>query len=162
MDSENFRLAVELRDRLLAELRQIALFRAYLGAQETVAALSADSNLRPHQEQTPRGKNNRQSISKPGTQTEAILTSAAAYLRDKGSRAPSTEIAKSLLAKGVAIGGKDPSATVSAYLTHSSLFDNIRGQGYGLIEWSRPQTETPNSGTLFGAPKTNGASPLSP
>ena len=164
MDSENFRLAVALRDRLLAELRQNPLFRAYLSAQETVAALSAESipqpAQQPDQEPVRRGKTGGQSPSKPGTQAEAILSSAAAYLRDKKSRAPSTEISRALTAHGVAIGGKDPSATVAAYLTHSPLFDNIRGQGYGLAEWSQSKTETPNSATLFGAPKTNGAVPL--
>jgi hypothetical protein len=30
------------------------------------------------------------------------------------------------------------------------------------IDKAEPETEAPNSGTLFGAPKTNGASPLSP
>jgi hypothetical protein len=167
MDSENFRLAVELRDRLLAELRQTPLFRAYLSAQETVAALSAESIAQPTQQrstqqQVRRGEASRQSPSKPGTQAEVILTSAAAYLRDKSSRAPSTEISKALAAQGITIGGKDSSATVAAYLTHSPLFDNIRGQGYGLAEWSKPKTETPNSSELFGAPKTNGAEPLSP
>jgi hypothetical protein len=167
MDSENFRLAVELRDRLLAELRQTPLFRAYLSAQETVAALSAESiaqpnQQRPTQQQARRGEVGRQSSSRPGTQAEVLLTSAAAYLRDKNSRAPSTEISKALAAQGVTIGGKDPSATVAAYLTHSPLFDNIRGQGYGLVEWSLPKTETPNSNELFGAPRPNGSEPLSP
>ena len=137
MDSENFRLAVELRDRLLAELRQNPLFRAYLSAQDTVTALSTGSVARPDQEQAPGAKINKgQSPAKPGTQTKAVTTGAAAYLGEKGSRAPSTEIAKALLVRGVAIGGKDPSATVAAYLTHSPLFDNIRGEGYGLVEWS--------------------------
>jgi hypothetical protein len=34
--------------------------------------------------------------------------------------------------------------------------------GGGSDNQSRAETETPNSGTLFGAPKTNGAEPLSP
>jgi hypothetical protein len=164
MDSENLQLAIELRDRLLAELRQNPLFRAYLGAQETVLALSAEPIPQPtqrtDQEQIRRSKASAQSPSKPGTQAESILTAAATYLRDKNSRAPSTEISKALTSRGVGIGGRDPSATVAAYLTHSPLFDNIRGQGYGLIEWSNPQSETPNSSELFGAPKTNGAEPL--
>jgi hypothetical protein len=164
MDSENVRLAVELRDRLLAELRNNPLFRAYLSAQETVAALSAGASLGTPREQTTRGESARQkSPSKPGTQTETIVTAAAVYLREKNARAPSGEISRALQAHGISVGGKDPSATVAAYLTHSPLFDNIRGEGYGLVEWSSQiQTETPNSGTLFGAPKGNGSSPLSP
>jgi hypothetical protein len=156
MVSDNLRLAIQLRDSLLAELRQNQTFRAYLSAQETVSALIADANAAGNYQQ--RSAPAKKSPSKPGTQTQAIETAAAAYLREKGSRAPSTEISKVLLAKGVAIGGKDPSATVSAFLTHSSLFDNIRGQGYGLAEWSSGETETPNSSELFGASRVNGAS----
>ena len=52
---------------------------------------------------------------------------------------------------------------LTSYLSRNkAIFDNVRGEGYGLREWARSKTETPNSGELFGAPKGNGSSPLSP
>jgi hypothetical protein len=68
---------------------------------------------------------------------------------------------QALNAKGIEVPGQKPTAVVASYLSHSTRFDNVRGQGYGLTEW-QSQTNAPISGTLFGAPKANGAEPLSP
>ena len=96
---------------------------------------------------------------KPDSMTTAINRATAIYLREKGARAQAPEILKALLTGGLNVS----KGTMSSCLSHSPLFDNKRGEGYGLTEWSRGQeTETPNSGTLFGAPKGNGSSPLSP
>jgi hypothetical protein len=162
MDSVSFRKAVELRDSLLADLRQNKTFQAYQHAQAVIAALEAEAEQRPSQAPPPsiEKTNGRQSF-KPGTQAETILMASAAYIRQKSARAPSGEILKALTEQGIAVGGQNPSATVSSYLSHSTLFDNVRGQGYGLVEW-RSQTETPNSSELFGAPKRNGTEPLHP
>jgi hypothetical protein len=163
MDNVSLQKAIELRDSLLAELRQNKTFQAYQHAQAIIAALGAQETPQlPSQQQPNVEKTNSRQSFKPGTQAETVLMASAAYIRQKKARAPSGEILKALTEKGIAVGGQNPSATLSSYLSHSALFDNIRGQGYGLVEWSRPQTETPNSGTLFGAPKTNGTAPLSP
>ncbi len=162
MDNVSLRKAVELRDSLLAELRQNRTFQAYQYAQAVIAALGAPETPQPPSQQQPNIEktNSRQSF-KPGTQAETILMASAAYIRQKNARAPSGEILKALTEQRIAVGGQNPSATVSSYLSHSALFDNIRGQGYGLVEW-QSKTETPNSGALFGAPKANGAAaPLS-
>ena len=96
---------------------------------------------------------------KPDSMTTAINRAAAIYLRQKRARAQAPEILKALLAGGLNVS----KGTMSSCLSHSPLFDNKKGEGYGLVEWSNGQeTETPNSGTLFGAPKGNGSSPLSP
>lgn len=64
---------------------------------------------------------------------------------------------------GVNVGGKKPSALLAAYLARSSLFDNVRNQGFGLREWSKSsgesdshESEAPDSGKLSGAPIING------
>jgi hypothetical protein len=162
MDSMSYRKAVELRDSLLADLQQNQTFQAYRYAQAIIAGLEAEAERRPSLEPPPviDKTSGRQSF-KPGTQAETILMASAAYIRQKSARAPSGEILKALTEQGIAVGGQNPSATVSSYLSHSTLFDNLRGQGYGLVEW-RSQTETPNSSELFGAPTANGSSPLSP
>jgi hypothetical protein len=162
MDNVSLRKAIELRDSLLAELRQSRTFQAYQYAQAVIAALEAEEIPQRSTQQQPNVEktNSRQSF-KPGTQAETILMASAAYIRQRNARAPSGEILKALTEQGIAVGGQNPSATISSYLSHSALFDNIRGQGYGLVEW-QSKTETPNSETLFGAPKGNGSSPLSP
>jgi hypothetical protein len=99
---------------------------------------------------------------KAGSQTALIQEAAAAFLRARGRPAHTGEILAAILERGITVGGKRQNAVVAAYLSHSPLFANRRDEGYRLVEWSEPKTETPNSGVLFGAPKTNGAMPLSP
>ncbi len=93
----------------------------------------------------------------PGSDSARIVEFTAGYLRKKGSRAQAPEIIEAMRAEGVnfSVGA------VSSNLSHSALFDNVRGEGYGLREWSHsPKTEAPNSGELFGAPRSNGVEPL--
>ncbi len=96
----------------------------------------------------------------PGSMTATIVEATARYLRHKGARAQSPEILTALRAQGI-----EAKLDITSCLSHSHLFDNIKGQGYGLVEWSTEhdqESETPNSGELSGAPKANGAVPLSP
>jgi hypothetical protein len=100
---------------------------------------------------------------RPGTTTRAVEEAAVAYLRQKGRRAQSGEITQAVLAAGVHIASAKKHDTVSSLLSASPLFDNVRGEGYGLTEWGKPaETEAPNSGELFGAPRGNGTEPLHP
>lgn len=164
MDRPTLQLAIELRDQLLADLQANPTFRAYHHIEAAIVALNAEVEqvtARPLEQSTPESSGSRHSF-KPGTQTAAILTATMAYLRQKGTRAQSGEILKVVTRQGIKVGGKYPSSTLASYLSHSALFDNVKDQGYGLVEWSQPKTETPNSGTLFGAPRGNGSSPLSP
>ena len=70
-----------------------------------------------------------------GTEAARVVAAAKAFLRDRASRATSSLIAEALVKNGVDIGGQDKPSRVSAYLSASKDFDNIRGQGYGLKEW---------------------------
>jgi hypothetical protein len=98
---------------------------------------------------------------KPDSLTTVITQAAATYLRQKGSRAQAPEIRQALIDAGLNFE-EAHKGTMASCLSHSPLFDNIRGQGYGLTEWlSSPQPETPNRDELFSAPKTNGSVPLS-
>ena len=104
--------------------------------------------------------------SRKGSLASAIREIGATHLRNKKARAKSSEIYQAVLDAGITVPGQKPVSVVSSYLSGSDMFDNT-DEGYGLTEWSasaeaRSEAETPNSGTLFGAPKTNGTSPLSP
>ena len=63
------------------------------------------------------------------------LDAAKAYLRTKGSRAPSPEIFRALVRQGLL--REDQRAVLSSYLSRSKdIFDNKKGEGgYGLREW---------------------------
>jgi hypothetical protein len=66
-----------------------------------------------------------------------------AYLREINRHASGGEICRAILAKGIEVGGKKPSATVTAQLTGSHLFHHT-DQGYGLTEWLNGRTARPN------------------
>jgi hypothetical protein len=103
--------------------------------------------------------------SRKGSLASAIREIGVTHLRNKKARAKSSEIYQAVLDAGITVPGQKPVSVVSSYLSGSDIFDNT-DEGYGLTEWSasaeaRSEAETPNSETLFGAPKTNGAVPLS-
>ena len=105
----------------------------------------------------PRRKIVRQHI--PGSASAQAVEFAVRYLREKGARAQAPEIVEAM--RAMEQGADLKIDAVSSSLSHSALFDNVRGQGYGLVEWRQSsETETPNRGELFGAPKGNGALPL--
>lgn len=89
------------------------------------------------------------------SQTAIILAAAVAHLRESGKRATSGALVRALAEKGVQVGGKKPSATLASYLSHSALFDNVAGEGYGLKDWGPApgdeKIEAPDSGKLPGA-----------
>ena len=45
------------------------------------------------------------------------------------------EILEALEAQGIVIDSEKPLAALASTLSHSALFDNVRGEGYGLVEW---------------------------
>lgn len=71
----------------------------------------------------------------PAPQTQSIIGAAAAYIREKKGRATSGEITRHLREKGLVdstLPHNKASARVASHLSHSAMFDNVAGQGYGL------------------------------
>ena len=130
MDRTNFRLAIELRDALLAELRVNPNFLAYEHVQAAIVALAKNKDVEQLTPSEPAvsERNGRQSF-KSGSQSEAILTATVTYLREKKARAQSAEILSVLTDKGIVVGGRKPRSTLASYLSHSALFDNVRNEG---------------------------------
>lgn len=68
----------------------------------------------------------------------AVVDAAATFLRQKGSRAESGEIQDALVKSGLMERGARDRSRVTSYLgRRKDLFDNVRGEGYGLVEWKR-------------------------
>jgi hypothetical protein len=57
-----------------------------------------------------------------------MRAAAAEYLQKIGRRAKGTEICEALLSKGIEIGGRKPSTTLSGNLSSSPIFDHIPGE----------------------------------
>ena len=60
-------------------------------------------------------------------------------MRSDGKRMSSGEVLRAVVAEGITVNGKKPSAVVASVLSHDARFINGadgRGVGYGLREWS--------------------------
>ena len=70
----------------------------------------------------------------------AIGDAAEEYLRKVRRRAQTRELVAEVRRLGIRDGGDDEMiATVSSYLSaDKDRFDNVRGEGYGLKEWTKP------------------------
>jgi hypothetical protein len=70
------------------------------------------------------------------TKTARIEAAAAKYLKEKGGRAPASELLGAVEREGIEIGGREPVKALSSYLSNSKMFNNQRELGgYGLTEW---------------------------
>lgn len=108
---------------------------------------------------------------RPGSLTSRVLAACTDYLHQKGSRAQTSELAAACVAVGVPLPESLTKQRdyVSSILSHSSKINNVRGQGYGLVEWplddtneNREISEPPDSAsTLSGHPMLEGILPLS-
>jgi hypothetical protein len=70
-----------------------------------------------------------------GSKAAVIVRAAESFLKKRHKRAQSSEIVQALQEAGIDLPEEKPSAFVSSYLSTSALFDNVKGEGYGLVEW---------------------------
>lgn len=69
-----------------------------------------------------------------GSVSANVIEATEAYLQKINRRAMSGEIYEAIKSK-VNVPGLTPTSTLSSYLSTSDLFDNVKGQGYGLSIW---------------------------
>jgi hypothetical protein len=83
----------------------------------------------------------------------AVQRASADFLRARGSRAASPEIHAEMVRLGLMKPGDRDRTMVTSYLSRDkAMFDNVRGQGYGLREWSAsPPDHGPASGDVSAA-----------
>jgi hypothetical protein len=130
---------------LLAKLQQLPEYRRLLQLRQVIGILSS-SVTTANGTQGVHSANHKQSTSRHakdhgGTKASIFESAAAGYLRAVKRRATSGELLKVLTERGIAVGGKSPPALLASYLSDSPLFDNVKGKGYGLVEWSRAVSE---------------------
>ena len=70
-----------------------------------------------------------------GSKAAVIVKASEDYLKRRRKRAQSSEIVQALQEAGIDLPEEKASAFVSSYLSTSPLFDNVKGEGYGLVEW---------------------------
>lgn len=140
MDADTYLKFRELRDRLRAELEQNASFIALQHAEAVVALWERihPTPIRPVNSEVPVSASKVVGRHYVNSNSAKVLTGAAEYLEQIGRRATSREILEALLARGITLNGK-AMTSVSSTLSHSPMFNNVQGLGYGLADW--PLTE---------------------
>ena len=160
MESEILRAAKAEEQRLEELLREDPTFLRLEAIRRIIHLYDLDDARGEQTQATDATKERR---SRTGSLAFKIRQIAVTHLRNKRARAKSSEIYQAVSDAGLIVPGQKPVSVVSSYLSGSDLFDNT-DEGYGLTEWVETivESETPNSSELFGAPRTNGAEPLSP
>jgi hypothetical protein len=131
--------------RLLRELQATALFRRL----EAVRALLVEYEATPVRTPSSEPRQRRQNPREPSMTTQVIAV-AQDHLRQIQRRAQSLEILQVAQERGIEVKGTKPTTVVASILSHCDLFDNVRGQGYGLKEWSADQGAKPEPSGAFG------------
>jgi hypothetical protein len=76
-----------------------------------------------------------QRYGRPGSKAAVIVEGAEAYLNQTKTRAQTGQIVAALVEAGITLPDANPVGAVSSYLSTSPLFDHVKGEGYGLVEW---------------------------
>ncbi len=139
----------ERREELRNELQEHPAFQEYelvcrlLERRE--ASVSTPPSLRPKTPQRKPAPQQQQPVDRPApfTRTDkgmnAVIEASADFLRRKGARADSVEIQKELVRRGILEDGPRDRSKITSYLGRvKAMFDNVRGEGYGLREWQTP------------------------
>ncbi|MGO6685368.1 hypothetical protein [Rhizobium leguminosarum] len=87
----------------------------------------------PYKEAT--AKSGQQTGPRPGSKTSLVDEVVTNDLRERGRRASSGDLLPVVQAAGISLGGSIPSKTLASFLTNSKRFNNVKGLGYGLVEW---------------------------
>src|SRR5271156_190081 len=78
-------------------------------------------------------------FTRTGKGMNAVIEASADFLRRKGTRADSAEIQGELVQRGILEEGPRDRSRITSYLGRAkAMFDNVRGEGYGLREWRTP------------------------
>lgn len=123
-------------ERLLDELRPFPQFRKLEAVRALIATYLEGSPPKPLQA-APANATQKRRSSIP--LSAAVVHAARMYLEAAARRAESAEIAEAVQRAGVEIDSSRGASIVSSYLSQSPVFDNVRGQGYGLSEWSKKE-----------------------
>ena len=161
------------RRRLFADLNKSPEFQQWWALRKLLFAYDQQreddeeglGEVRPPRFQRPSGQpayENAQRASRPGSRASQVADAAAKWFASHGQRAQSLEIMKALQREGFEFSGAKPTAALASILSHSDLFDNVRGEGYGLRVWSGGDTEVSVDRRADGTPeaRTETATPI--
>jgi hypothetical protein len=141
MSAELVSAAKAEEQRLLRELEATSLYRRLEAVRALLSEYQGDAAVTPAQP-----SRTRHSATRQGSLTSRVIEIAQDHLRQVQRRAQSLEILRVAQDRGIEFKGNKPTTVVASILSHCDLFDNVRGEGYGLAEWAAASV-SPDDGT---------------
>lgn len=132
MDAED-PIFLEAKAKLAAALADVERWRAFCEMYATLAKQSGafETVRKIAREHVHTRSGNFQPVGQKAVVTEKI---AREIIRNAGRPVPAAELLRALTDRGVAIGGKNPSATLGARLNRSASLISVKGMGWDLKE----------------------------
>lgn len=133
--------------RLVSELERSPTYRRLMAVRHLIEAYDQPGAVQTF-EPAPEKVTSRpvaRATARSASQAASVVATAKEYLEKKGARAETKEILNALQEQGLRFASANPQASLSSALSHHEAFDNVRKQGYGLVEWSTgAHSEAPN------------------
>ena len=170
-ENDFVKAAMEEKRRLFISLQNSnADFRKYVALRKLIAAYGRGVEADDDQEVSVGAALTSVSkaavqMSRQGSKAARVQEAVAGWFEKVQKRAKSGEIMQALKAEGIEFAGPKPTTALASILSHSDLFDNVRGEGYGLRVWGQNATLNLLDQTLDSAakstPETQAAAPES-
>lgn len=129
----------------LAKAEELRLLKRLKAVRAIIDAyIAGDDSRTPYRRPYVR----RRSHSRSDTMIRQIEVVAVEYLRQHGRRAKSKELLSIMNEHGIYPAGNRPEATLAANLSMNPLFDNVPGEGYGLVEWKNGPDTAADAGEI--------------
>lgn len=135
MSDQLLRVAQAEETALLAGLRRTVTFRRWEAVRAVIAAYQEVDHPPAVVRQAHAALPVNKPVQREGTLSATLINFSTDYFNRIGRRFPAPNIMKEVLASGIEVKGDKPVNTLASVLSHSPLFNNIRGKGYGLAEW---------------------------
>lgn len=147
MDGDILEIARREREKLLAELSKNPSFQKLQQVNRLIDTYEAVDGS---------PDNARAPVSRPilsgpraSSKVAAVDEAVSNHFKLTGKRASSGELLHVVQNAGIEMTGRVPSKTLSAFLTNSRKFNNLKGFGYGLAEWGENPGPNDSQTSIF-------------
>lgn len=135
MSDTLLRSALAEEAKLEDELRQLEAYQKLQAIRQLIALYMNGPGATASQSRDVTATRAARPVVRHRGQVASVVAGAEDYFRRMGRRAQTQEILDMLKDAGHDFTSSNPLGSLSSALSHSPLFNNKRGLGYGLAEW---------------------------
>jgi hypothetical protein len=148
---------------LLEELRSVPAFVKLQAVRALISAYGEAPQpkivqFQARSQSSSRGRAVFVSHNKEDSRAATLMAATLKFLQQHGKRAPTREIMQALKAEGVSFDGDNAMNALASTLSRSPQLNNIRGHGFGLVEWPEPDVGS-TLAPAYPSPRVNPYAP---